>query len=145
MNDDFIAEISVKTGTDNIISVSGNDVEVPVETSPPDETETETAGEENIVSVSGNDSNSDTGSDDGSFSESVFGNSVYVPYDDSGLVAQVGALSSDISELNTSIQGLHATVIGIYVLLTMLLGFTLFKWCEQKIKRFMKGVFNKYE
>ena len=69
MNDGFIAEISVETGTDNIISVSGNDVEAPVETSPPAETETETAGEENIVSVSGNDSNSDTGSDDGSFSE----------------------------------------------------------------------------
>ena len=139
MNDDFITEISVETGTDTDISVSGNDVETPTETVPQDETETETAVEETVETVSGNDAASDTGTD------SVSGNNVYIPYDDSGLIAQIGVMNTEIAVLNSNMQEMHTTLLGVSAVLTMFFGFTVFKWCEQKIKRFTKGVFNKYE
>lgn len=142
MNDGFFAEISVETGTNNNISVSGNDVETPTEVVTQDETEIETTVEENVKTVSGNDvpatgSDSDTGS--------VSGNNVYVPYDDSGLVAQIGVMSTEISVLNSNMQEMHTTLLGVSAVLIMFFGFTVFKWCEQKIKRFTKGIFNKYE
>ena len=142
MNDELITEISVETGTDNDISVSGNDVETPTEVVTQDETEIETTVEENVETVSDNDvpatgSDSDTGS--------VTGNNVYVPYDDSGLVAQIGVMSTEISVLNSNIQEMHTTLLGVSAVLIMFFGFTVFKWCEQKIKRFTKGIFNKYE
>lgn len=142
MNGDFIAEISVETGTNNDISVSGNDVETPTEVVTQDETEIETTVEENVETVSGNDvpatgSDSDTGS--------VSGNNVYVSYDDSGLVAQIGVMSTEISVLNSNMQEMHTTLLGVSAVLIMFFGFTVFKWCEQKIKRFTKGIFNKYE
>lgn len=142
MNGDFIAEISVETGTNNDISVSGNDVETPTEVVTQDETEIETTVEENVETVSGNDVpatgyDSDTGS--------VSGNNVYVSYDDSGLVAQIGVMSTEISVLNSNMQEMHTTLLGVSAVLIMFFGFTVFKWCEQKIKRFTKGIFNKYE
>lgn len=142
MNDDFITEISVETGTDTDISVSGNDVETPTESVPQDETETETADEEIVETVSGNDvlaTASDTGT------SSVSGNNVYIPYDDSGLIAQIGVMNTEIAVLNSNMQEMHTTLLGVSAVLTMFFGFTVFKWCEQKIKRFTKGVFNKYE
>ena len=142
MNDGFIAEISVETGTNNDISVSGNDVETPTEVVTQDETEIETTVEENIETVSGNDVPA-TGSDSGT--GSVSGNNVYVPYDDSGLVAQIGVMSTEISVLNSNMQEMHTTLLGVSAVLIMFFGFTVFKWCEQKIKRFTKGIFNKYE
>ena len=142
MNDDFITEIFDETGTNNDISVSGNDAEPVEEIITQNETETETTVEENTETVSGNDVPA-TGSDTGSVS--VSGNNVYIPYDDSGLITQINTMTTEIAVLNTSVLELHNTVIGISSLLVMLLFFTVFKWSEQKIKRFTKGVFNKNE
>ena len=149
MNDVFNTEISNETGTDNTVSVSGNDVEPTTETVPQDNTETKEETETDNETVSGNDVSAPADSSDSGTSESVSGNGSttisYVPYDDSALTAQIGNLTTEVSALNQNVSELHGTVIGISGLLLMLLGFTVFKWCEQKIKRFTKGVFNKYE
>ena len=74
MNDVFNTEISNETGTDNTVSVSGNDVEPTTETVPQDNTETKEETETDNETVSGNDVSAPADSSDGGTSESVSGN-----------------------------------------------------------------------
>lgn len=138
MNDGIITDLSNEIIETDIVSVSENDVVQVPEDAPADDTENDVSVQEVSETVSGNDVVAVSIVD-------VSGNEVFSSYDDSGLLAEIQILNDEVSALNSSLKELYTVVIGISSALTLLVFFTLFKWCEQKIKRFAKGVFNKYE
>ncbi len=80
----------------------------------------------------------------------VSGNVVTVA--DSSITSGMDSLNGEMLLLNESMGILYENqsetndmLSGIITVLVMFFGFTVFKWCEQKIKRFVKGVFNRYE
>lgn len=138
MNDGIITDLSNEIIETDIVSVSENDVVQVPEVGPADDTENDVPAQEVSETVSGNDVVAVSIVD-------VSGNEVFSSYDDSSLLAEIQILNDEVSALNSSLKELYTVVIGISSALTLLVFFTLFKWCEQKIKRFAKGVFNKYE
>jgi len=152
MDDGTIGYIvdGLESSGEDAAAVSGNDIEVlPEETeavSPPGQKETVPDPETDIETVSGNDPS-------GASSPAVVtvsGN--VVAFADSGISSGVDSLNWEMSVLNENMAALYekqsennAILLGMGSVLVMFFGFTLFKWCEQKIKRFVKGVFNRYE
>ena len=142
---DIINEPEQSSSPLAVLSVSENGVDIVPEAAPPDEVESEVPVETPVETVSGNGVPSDSSAD-------VSGNSVFVPYDDSGVTAGIDGLQQEIKVLHNDMAALQeqmkeasTTLFVISTLLSALFFFTVFKWCEQKIKRFTKGVFQKYE
>lgn len=144
MNNGFyVFDVSDVQTDISLPSVSENNVPPDSEDTIPDEVETETVFqtvvEADEETVSGNDFVSVSSPAD------VSANSVFIPFDDSGVITAVGTLQTEVSLLNQNVTALCSVAAGISFLVMVLVFFTLFKWCEGKIKRFAKGVFNKYE
>lgn len=148
MNYEFISDIDESGQTEipmDVLTVSENDVDIEPETAPEDELESETPVETPVSTVSGNEVPFDSSSD-------VSGNGVFVPYDDSDIVTGINSLQTemqllqnDMSSVSEQIKETNAALAVISSLVAALLFFTLFKWCEQKIKRFGKGLVNRNE
>ncbi len=116
------------------------------ETAPlPEQEETSTEIETAPETVSGNDTPAPPPA-----VVTVSGN--VVAFADSGITSGMDSLNGEMSVLSETMAALseeqsetNTILLGMASILVMLLFFTVFKWCEQKIKRFVKGVFNRYE
>lgn len=130
-------------------TVSENDVEAlpeEVETTPlPVQEETSTESETAAETVSGNDTPASPPA-----VVTVSGN--VIAFADSNITSGMASLNGEMSALSEAMavfsekqSETNTILLGMASILVMLLFFTVFKWCEQKIKRFVKGVFNRYE
>ena len=75
----------------------------------------------------------------------VSGNDINVNFDNTDMLSSLESINMQLTELNAYTLEMHFAILGISGVCTTILFFTIFKWCEQKIKRFAKGVFNKHE
>jgi len=123
-------------GFDNTtVDISTN---IPVETED-SETMPETVSGNEIPedSVSGNNITDDN--------VTVSGNDINVNFDNTDILSSLESINMQLTELNAYTLEIHFAILGISGVCSTILFFTIFKWCEQKIKRFAKGVFNKHE
>ena len=151
MYDETIGDFSngADASDQNDTTVSENDVEVlpeEMETTPlPDQEEPIMEIETAVETVSGNDTPASPPA-----VVTVSGN--VIAFADSDITSGMDSLKGEMSVLSETMAALsekqsetNTILLGMASILVMLLFFTVFKWCEQKIKRFVKGVFNRYE